>query len=189
MLPLSVLPNAPLPARPKPTRPQTALAGRPTHPQATPACRMQGRPTRPQTAQAGKPPSNQTFTSAENGDPRGRSWLRSEGPADRRLSGEIRRVTVLEACDYPLATSHFRRLPAGDSHLHGSPPLGRRHALHTVAHRPARLMSPRGGVTDHQAAAFRAAREVGWSLRARLDDLEQHTLELQRRVSRRRRES
>jgi hypothetical protein len=41
-------------------------------------------------------------------------------------------------------------------------------------------MSPRGGVTDHQAAAFRAAREVGWSLRARLDDLEQHTLELQR---------
>ena len=40
-------------------------------------------------------------------------------------------------------------------------------------------MSPRGGVTDHQAAAFRAAREVGWSLRARLDDLA-HTLELQR---------
>ena len=81
-----------------------------------------------------------------------------------------------------------------DSHLHGSPPLRRRHALHSSSQPRARLVSPRAGgitefsvyssqdtrdITDHQAATFRAARAVGWSLRNRLDDLGR-TLEVQR---------
>ena len=175
-------------ALPKLTRLQTGL------PQATPACRMEGRPTRPQTA-----PLRRSAGVEER-------HARPSSPPRLSLSGEIQRIRVLEACDYPLATSHFQRLPAReskhrtllampDSHLHGSPPLlRRRHALHSSSQPRARLVPPRAGgitefsvyssqdttdITDHQAAAFRAARAVGWSLRTRLDDLER-TLEVQR---------
>ena len=172
-------------ALPKLTRLQTGL------PQATPACRMEGRPTRPQTA----PLRRSAGMEERHARP---------SPPRLSLSGEIQRIRVLEACDYPLATSHFQRLPAReskhrllampDSHLHGSPPLRRRHALHSSSQPRARLVPPRAGgitefsvyssqdtrdITDHQAAAFRAARAVGWSLRTRLDDLER-TLEVQR---------
>ena len=170
-------------ALPKLTRLQTGL------PQATPACRMEFRPTRPQTA-----PLRWSAGVEER-------HARELSPSRLSLSGEIWRIRVLEACDYPLATSHFRPLPAReskhrtlvampDSHLHGDPPLGRRHALHSSSQPRARLVPPRAGgipefsvhssqdtrdITDHQAAAFRAARAVG-SLRTRLDDLER-TLE------------
>ena len=162
------------PVRPMPTRPQTAPppVGRPTL-------------TRSQTAPTGRPTRLQAIPMGVRTPAGGRPLLRAlplrpEGHADRRLSGQFRRVTVLEACDYPLATSHFRPLSSmRESHsiLHDNPPLGRRHALHSTSSQPQRLAPPRGS-TDHQAAAFRAARAAGWSLRTCLDDLE-HTLEVQ----------
>ena len=166
------------PVRPMPTRPQTAPppAGRPTLTRSQTA--PTGRPTRLQAIPMGVRTPTGVLTTG--GRP-----LRPEGSADRRLSGQFRRVTVLAACEYPLATSHFRSVTARtlssmrESHLllHDNPPLGRRHALHSTSSQPQRLAPPRGS-TDHQAAAFRAARAAGWSLRTCLDDLE-HTLEVQ----------